>query len=52
MESSKEHTESILTIPTVPTNEQTCQFWVKKLTLIGLRIIIVKLDGEGADKIK
>jgi hypothetical protein len=26
MESSKEHTESILTIPTIPTKEETCQY--------------------------
>ncbi len=30
MEPAKEHTESILTIPTIPTNEQTCQFCGQK----------------------
>ena len=46
MEPAKEHTESILTIPTIPTNKLTCQFCGQKLTLTGLNIIIVKLTEK------
>lgn len=52
MEPAKEHTESILTIPTIPTNKLTCQFCGQKADPYWFKHHHCQTDGEGTDKIK